>query len=78
MFHVPLRAARLPVFTPTFLRMTECPLLSSSNKLLPRDAIPFVLTSIGKADIDHHHFAHGRIHPVGDGVFADNFDLKFP
>jgi hypothetical protein len=33
---------------------------------------------IGKADIDHHHLAQWRIHPVGDGVFADNFDLKFP
>ena len=43
MFHVPLRTARLPAFTPTFLRMTECPSFSSSNKSLLRDAIPLML-----------------------------------
>ena len=34
MFHVPLRTARLPVFTPTFLRMTECPLFSIEYHIL--------------------------------------------
>jgi hypothetical protein len=43
MFHFQLRDTRRPVFTPTFLRMTECPSFSTLNKLLLRDTIPFVL-----------------------------------
>jgi hypothetical protein len=34
MFHVPLRAAQLPVFTSTFLRMLGCPLFSIEEQCL--------------------------------------------